>query len=496
MTTDNAPSGVVLRRSDSLIEVGPLTPALLEVFRGSLTYARKVMTCANPMTFAAHHVEVFHVQHAKGRPPVLLAPAPLIGRVRTAAAGAGVAVEEQDLRTDRIGGPQYDRIDPLRGTEQLDILSAIIANDCGIIHAPTGSGKSFLIRQLTRVWPQARFMIVCPLPGVLNQFHQDFRAMGMHDEVGLVVPSQGRMETGRRVTLVTDKSMLRVDPSRVDILIYDEVHLAAAEDGSRKLAAFDPQRRYGFSGTPFGRSDGADLVTESLFGPVICTVGYQAVQAAGNVVPIFVGVVTCAGLPKREFGGGSSVILERHMVWRNPGRNQLIREGVAWFRSVHGADLQVLVSVKTVEHAAHLQPGLPDHALVYGSMDPDKRLRWERDGLLRKGEHPITPDRREAMRVDFRNRSLLRVIATGTWGTGVDFPHLNLVVRADAQGAAIPNGQIPGRVTRTADGKSVGLVLDFDDLHNSVLARRAVKRFRLYRSRGWTVQMIRPPATS
>ena len=76
----------------------------------------------------------------------------------------------------------------------------------------------------------------------------------------------------------------------------------------------------------------------------------------------------------------------------------------------------------------------------------------------------------------------------------MDFPQLNVLVRADAAGGKIANTQIPGRVTRPSEGKSVGIVLDLDDSFNQKLARRAAGRFTQYRKKGWTVKHVPPPA--
>jgi superfamily II DNA or RNA helicase len=285
-----------------------------------------------------------------------------------------------------------------------------------------------------------------------------------------------------------DRSLHRADLSNCNIFIFDEVHHAAAPKTAEALSRVWEARRFGFSASPLGRSDLADLETEAMFGPVIHRSTYQDVQQTGAIVPIH--VVRFSMAMARPVTASTTPALERRGIWRNEDRNGLIASAVRWAQAHYGGDdLQILVSVKTVEHAVHLGRHLPDFALAYGDMQPKKRERWEKAKLIRPGDHPITSADRERLRTDFKAGTLKRVIATGIWGTGVDFPTLQVLVRADAQASTIRNTQIPGRVTRALEDKSkeFGLVLDFDDRHNETLHRRAQKRFTAYRKKGWEI---------
>jgi superfamily II DNA or RNA helicase len=84
-----------------------------------------------------------------------------------------------------------------------------------------------------------------------------------------------------------------------------------------------------------------------------------------------------------------------------------------------------------------------------------------------------------------------RVISTHTWGTGLDFPHLGAVIRADGGSGKIDNTQLSGRVTRPSDGKQIGVIVDFDDVNNRRLSARAKKRMGSYRGKGWKITSLR-----
>lgn len=401
--------------------------------------------------------------------------------------GLGISVKYEDYNKSTLGEPDYANLDPLREL-QPEVIASIIANDLGVIEAPTGAGKSFLIRQICKLWPKARILICSPISSVIRQTYAELREALRLDEVGQV--GDGKCETKCRVTCVVDKSLMKCDLDKVDIFIYDEVHRAAAKQGAIAISKIHKARRYGFSACPHGRSDGADIETEGLFGPVICKLTYQEVQKTGSIVPIEVRVHSTATVP--PVAAMSTTVLERHGYWRNEARNKIIAESVKDVIKELGEQAQVLISVETLDHAIHLSQFLPEFTLVYVSMDATRRVSWEKAGLIKKGEHPITADQREEMRVAFHKGELKRAIATGTWGTGVDFPHLNVLVRADGQAGTIPNTQIPGRVTRTAGGKDLGIVLDYDDIFNQTLAGRAERRFAAYKKKGWELIRLAP----
>jgi superfamily II DNA or RNA helicase len=108
--------------------------------------------------------------------------------------------------------------------------------------------------------------------------------------------------------------------------------------------------------------------------------------------------------------------------------------------------------------------------------------------MIMEGKHPITAAERGKYKDEFRAGNLKRVIVTQIWGTGVDFPKLEVLIRADGQASTIASTQIPGRVTRCSDGKAVGLVVDCSDGFYRTLEDRARKRKSAYASKGWSIE--------
>ena len=425
----------------------------------------------------------------EGRPSVCI-PAGLTVRALRILAERGIETELTDRREFVLPNPDLSRLD-VPDDAQIDMLAAIIDSDHGIVEAPTGSGKSWIIRQICKIWPVNVLIVIPGKVGgeLLRQTYLELLRCFPPSEVGMV--GKGNRDSGKRITVVMDRSLHHANTRDCRILLFDEVHCAAALETARALATIRNARRFGFSASPFGRSDHADMETVSLFGEVIYSVGYREIQRMGRVVPIELRWVNTDRILPRDLslfkgeGPHDRLRVDRHLVWRNDERNAVIAAAVNRVRDEVGRDAQVLIFTATVEHAVFLGKLLPDFVLVYGEMK--NREKYERWGLIPPGAHPIGHDERTAYREDFRSGKLKLAIATHIWGTGIDFPSLQILVRADAQASPIASTQIPGRVTRCSSGKEKGIVIDFSDGFFSVLDDRARRRKSSYSSKGWTI---------
>lgn len=463
-----------LERFGNFVKV---TPDHQELLGPALTYQRRIQDGPDPRNIKYVKVQSFVCE--KG---YLVAPFGFTARIVNLLRGRNIPIEFVDSRAKHLPEPCFDRLDALREGQD-ELIAAIVANECGIIEAPAGSGKSFVVKQLCKMWPTANIIVACYSRDIIRQIRGDLLEMFPEDEVGLV---GGGGHYQGRITCCVDRSLTKCDLDKCDILLYDEVHRAGSPTTAAALASIPECRMYGFSASPKGRGDNSDLEVEGLFGKIIYKATYQEAQRVGSVVPIEVYCFSCESLPPVQ-APLTTLQLERQFIWRSDARNRLIARAVRWSQAEFGADSQILISVKTVDHAVHLGQYLPDFKLVYAGMNPRDRVRWIKNGLISGEEHPITTKEREALRDDFRAGKVRRAIATGVWSTGVDFPGLSVLVRADAQASTIASVQIPGRVTRSTTGKNVGVVLDFDDVFGEALNRRWQARQRIYRKRDWRV---------
>lgn len=372
--------------------------------------------------------------------------------------------------------------------DQAHVLGLVSDHPGGfIVDAPTGWGKSYIIAQVCQMLPSHRIAVISPGKEVTRMLYLMLKRRIR--EVGQVGDGQNQIS---RITVSTAESMMKLRHNDWDLLLFDEVHRAGAPATANAISeVFKTAKCVGFSASPTGRSDGADLVVEALFGPVIYKVNYATSVNRGDIAPIKVkAYVIQKGAPVMT---DKPVVRNRHGLWRNELRNSFI----AKLANDIPGDEQALIMCSTAEHVLYLYKWLPNFDLIFSDMtkkllEAVYRGEFGRiEGLDSTGS--ITAARRAYMRKEFEAGRMKRVIATGIWNTGVNFTQLRWLIRADGMSSDIQSIQTPGRLSRVSDGKSHGTLIDFIDEFDPVLAGRSTARLRRYRKNGWTVEEVRDP---
>lgn len=68
---------------------------------------------------------------------------------------------------------------------------------------------------------------------------------------------------------------------------------------------------------------------------------------------------------------------------------------------------------------------------------------------------------------------------------GVNFPHLQVLIRADGDVSAVEGIQIPGRLSRLDDDKQYAYLIDVADTFSPWAHGRAQARQKLYQEQQW-----------
>jgi superfamily II DNA or RNA helicase len=291
-----------------------------------------------------------------------------------------------------------------------------------------------------------------------------------------------------RVTVTTYKSLLRAPIDKCNILLLDECHrIPSSETASAVAKVCNPEKIFGLTATATGRSDNASLVAEVLAGPVRVSVDYE--ESANQGIVSKIDVIKCPG----AYGAPSLTrklrfAKKRVTYWVNDARNRALVAGLEMaVKHIGKPDPQCLVLVGTVEHALTMKRLLPDFTLVYASMSAAKQAGFAERGLLPADFEPLRPKKLSSLLTDFEAGTLKKVIATGCWGEGVDFVHLDIVVNGSGDASPISTVQWGGRASRVNKDKSVGVVVDCDDASDPWAAARSRMRFKEYESRGWRI---------
>jgi superfamily II DNA or RNA helicase len=99
--------------------------------------------------------------------------------------------------------------------------------------------------------------------------------------------------------------------------------------------------------------------------------------------------------------------------------------------------------------------------------------------------------RRKAV-ADLRSGALKVVMATTIFDEGVDIPELRKVIIASGGASTGKLIQRVGRVLRTADGKTMAVVIDFRDDHHPTLKKHASARIKTYKEQQFQVTLEGP----
>lgn len=400
-------------------------------------------------------------------------------------------------RNETVYKPRWDRIDEFLKTgfkyrlKQDLALQLMAQHECGRINCPPGWGKGTSILLACILFPKAKIDVAVDSVAILHQ--------RLYPELSANLPSVGLVGGGKRImgcrVMCYNADSLHHARPDADFVFVDEGHQAAADKFAANLAQFEHARMWAFSASWDMRLDNKDMRSEAAFGPIRMTVTYQEAEEAGIVVPM---EVQCTDVvmdedPCEDIDNDTD--WKRAAYWRNEVRNELIAKDA---RS-YGDDVQVLIPVETLEHALALKQKLPEFKLVYSPSSNSDFAYLQSEGLLPENFQIITEERKAKRTRMFTKGKLKKVIVTTVWNAGVDFRHLEVLIRADGGGSAINDVQIPGRNSRTNKAlmkygkpvtKRVGIIRDYNDVFNEKAEGRSNRRKNNYKKNGWKIHEI------
>lgn len=383
--------------------------------------------------------------------------------------------------------PNWDnlfRFDIKFRPRQDELLALMASREFGRIDCPTGYGKSFMIGCNALIYPQAKIDVVCTESAALQ---------GIYDElvsrIGTVGMVGNKKHTKERVTCYMGQSLHHSDCD-ADILLVDEVHTMTSSEKIEIMSRYRHAKMFAFSAS-HEREDRTEFELIGLFGEIIARITYEEAVSMGCVIPLEVHWWnTSEGKSYAEVKESSR---EKRAIWQNDYRNSVIARAARYYVSQGN---QVLVFCKTLEHVVNLQRVLPDFEMVYSPSQKSNETikKAQRRGLIDPEYLPHTKSSVEEVRKDFRSGKLRGAICTTIWRAGVDFPNLNVVVRADGMQSNVSNTQIPGRAARLGDKESSSIIVCFTDGFNTTYANRAAKSRKDYRGKKWKQFLVEESA--
>jgi superfamily II DNA or RNA helicase len=340
----------------------------------------------------------------------------------------------------------------------------------GIIGVATNGGKS-TIAALFIAATKIPTLFMVPNRTLLYQTQKVLaqRLSLKLEEVGLI--GDGHWEPKQWVTVSTADTLYArlTTPICIDflksiqLLIVDECHHQGADSWYMVSRACPAFYRFGLSGTPLKRSDGADLRLIGVTGPVIFEVkNKELVERKISVQPIIHFLKITKPLlpnkmPYRE--------VHKLGIVENPYRNNEICKAVADFVE---QGLSALIVVDEIKHGEIL----------------DKRLWTFKQKLFIPHQFINGQEEMEIRHKaldDFRRGDLKVLIATSILNEGLDMPNIDVLALAAGGKSLINLLQRIGRGLRRGGNSDQLHVIDTADFQHKYLLKHSLQRMQEYR---------------
>lgn len=344
---------------------------------------------------------------------------------------------------------------------QIDAVGELLTAGYGRSELPTGSGKTHMLYALHRAY-QSPTLVLVPTRDLLMQTVKFFNG---EKEVDFGVVGAGCYAPAPNV-ISTYKSAGQLDIAAFKVIILDEAHHAGSTTLTDLFIRARTIHRFGLSGTTEGRSDSAELLMESLLGPVRYRADYAELRNQGYLAELdcyFASALAQPGYAMcREFAS-----LEKGCIVYNTQRNDMIMHIL---RAIPDEE-QVMVFCRQLKHMELLQAGTGIE-VIHGKLKMDVRQQMLK--RLVSGE-------------------LRHVITTPIFVEGMNIPSLSVLINAAGGKGRIPTLQRVGRGSRVTETKNTCVYIDFYDMGPPIIERQAKQRMALLRKQGHTVKQVFNP---
>jgi superfamily II DNA or RNA helicase len=321
---------------------------------------------------------------------------------------------------------------------------------------------------------------------LLTQTRQRYaKRLGIpEDDIGLIGDS--KFSLGKWITIATPDSLYprlhlpEVQAALVQwqVLWADECHHVAADTFYDVLNTIPAYFRFGLSGTPLDRADGADMKLLACTGPVLYDVPNKLLVERGISVPPYVEMIKIQQ-PVIPAKGVTFQSVESQAITENPHLN----EAVAAKAIEHAiAGKQVLILTEKKKQAK----------TVLGLINGADTCTNDWGAQLKKtqGHKLVTEflsgaddgDAREEVLARYKARAVHIIIATTIFDEGIDVPNIDVLILAAGGKGRIRLLQRVGRGLRTGQGKDRLLVVDFANFCHPWLLKHSLTRLQTYKN--------------
>ena len=359
-------------------------------------------------------------------------------------------------------------------SDQVEAIDNMMNSLRGVIHHPTGSGKTVIFLSFISLFPESKTIIIVGTQELLYQT-LDKAEEFFPNEIGMV--GAGTVNF-KRVTVATIQTLVNITDQDLidfdaDIVIVDEAHHLSkfappfdrGKGGTyaRVLSNILAPIRLGFTATlPY--TEEAKMALEGYIGPVISVKRIDEVDRLAKIKVILrkLPITTTAKEAKSYpdvYKYGVTFNRRRHRMVLLEA-DELVSEGRT-----------VLIFVTQVQHGNNI-------LIMAQKTFPHLRIEYVHGQVAGKDRNQI--------KKDLNSGEIDVVIADAVWREGVDVPTLGAVINASGGKSEIMTLQTIGRGLRTVPGiKDDVILVDFFDPSHRYLIEHFGQRLCLYFDEGW-----------
>ena len=393
-------------------------------------------------------------------------------KVKTFLENDGFNVKFYDMRLS-FPAPKFELMHGFRFSQEALIKQFLSTNCSGLLGAPTRWGKSTLVKNTIRAFPDVNTVVTVPGTDLVKQLYDDIKESNPGREVVLLGGGSTKKYNGADVTVASMDSLHKCDTDMCRLLLIDEPHAAVTASRLPDLAKFDKARKLGFGATLKGRFDCRDILIEALIGPVLAERTYTEAVEEGAICPLVVYMIRIPILKSVD---------TRDRAYKNLlFNNDRIGKAVKWIcHELLPKNWQTILFIKNESQAEFYM----DWIGKVGTIAMAKRMS--------------TPERRDTME-RMASGDIKRCIASDIYSQGVTFNHVRALINLSGGGANTTTIQKPGRLAEIRPGKNCGIIFDFmfvpetgvHDLKGAqCLVRDSVSRLTAYLEKGYEVRHI------
>lgn len=392
----------------------------------------------------------------------------LLPKVRRLLKERGELFSEEDLRPKFLQNKPIDisanlsKLNIVPRDYQENIVNTCINNDCGVVRAATGSGKSLAIAMLAAKLNKSTIIYV-PAISILQQFYDLFSKL-FDFPIGWI--GDGTCNIESKINLCTNQTAGRSINSKIeidedfseekfnendkfkilnmlkssDVHIFDECQGGATNTVKDIFNIITPIKIYGFSGTPFSKDNaGTNLLINSIFGEQIIEVSASSLIEKGVLAqPLikFVNVPFISGFSNYQTA-------YKEFIVENDYRNKLI---ISETKKLLDKNYVPLILFKQIKHGKILAEKLEEANIKYEMLSGIDSL-----------------DKREEVKNKLINKEIDVIVASTIYDVGIDLPILSALILAGSGKSSGRSLQRLGRGLRLYKNKKYCAVVDFYD---------------------------------